>query len=219
MKLVRYFLLWMVSLPLLAQATFVHAATIDTTEPYRMMQQVSRVMFDRIKSEQTVIQSNPDYLRTVVEEELLPYINTRYAAYKVLGPQLKKTTKTQRNEFVEAFSDYLVASYAQVLTQYTDQEIQIESVKPIPADRTIVSVRVKIIDKQRPPIRLDFKLRKNKKTKEWQGFDMVAEGVSMISTKQSEWRGQLRTEGIDIVTQNLKELAAKPIRRGDQRNE
>ncbi len=40
---------------------------------------------------------------------------------------------------------------------------------------------------------------------------MVAEGVSMISTKQSEWSGELRTKGIDVVTQNLRDLAAKPI--------
>ncbi|WP_036821585.1 ABC transporter substrate-binding protein, partial [Photobacterium sanctipauli] len=145
--------------------------------------------------------------------ELLPYINVRYAAYKVLGPHLKKTSKEQRNSFVAAFTDYLVASYAQVLTQYTDQDIKVESAKSVPADRTIVSVRVDILDTKRPPIRLDFKLRKNKKTKEWQGFDMVAEGVSMISTKQSEWSGQLRSQGVDAVTADLKKLAAKPIRR------
>ncbi|PSW04581.1 phospholipid-binding protein MlaC [Photobacterium lipolyticum] len=219
MKLARYILWWMVSLPLFIHATFALASPVDTSEPYRMIEKVSQITFDRLKSEQTVIQGNPDYLRTVVKDELLPYINIRYAAYKVLGPQLKKTTSKQRNEFVDAFSHYLVASYAQVLTQYTDQDIKVEPPKAIPADRTIVSVRVEIVDKQRPPIRLDFKLRKNKKTNEWQCFDMIAEGVSMISTKQSEWSGQLRTEGVDVVTQSLKDLAAKPIRREDKTDE
>ncbi len=214
MKLIRYFLFCLASLPL-----FASAATVDATNPYTMIAIVSQATFDRLKAEQGRIQANPDYLRIVVKEELLPYINTRYAAYKVLGPQLKKTTKEQRNDFVDAFTDYLVASYAQVLTQYTNQDIKIEPPKAIPANRTIVSVRVDIVDTKRPPIRLDFKLRKNKKTKEWQGFDMVAEGVSMISTKQSEWSGQLRTEGVDVVTQNLITLAAKPIRREASANE
>lgn len=214
MKLIRYVLFCLASLPL-----FASAATVDATNPYTMIAVVSQTTFDRLKAEQGKIQANPDYLRNVVKEELLPYINTRYAAYKVLGPQLKKTTKEQRNDFVAAFTDYLVASYAQVLTQYTDQDIKIEPPKAIPTDRTIVSVRVDIVDTKRPPIRLDFKLRKNKKTNEWQGFDMVAEGVSMISTKQSEWSGQLRTEGVDVVTQNLITLAAKPIRREASANE
>ena len=34
------------------------------------------------------------------------------------------------------------------------------------------------------PIKLDFKWRKNSKTGEWQAYDMVAEGVSMVVTKQ-----------------------------------
>ncbi|OAN16546.1 toluene tolerance protein [Photobacterium jeanii] len=201
------------ALGLLLSVTSAVAATVDKTDPYKMMDVVSTTMFARLKAEQAQISQNPEHLRVVVQQELLPYVNSRYAAYKVLGPQLKKTTKEQRNAFVAAFTDYLVASYAQVLTQYTDQEINIEPAKAVPADRSIVSVRVDIIDKQRPPIRLDFKLRKNKKTNEWQGYDMVAEGVSMISTKQSEWSGQLRTEGVDAVTNTLKTLAAKPIRR------
>ncbi|KKC99941.1 MULTISPECIES: phospholipid-binding protein MlaC [Photobacterium] len=207
MKFLKILWLTIACLPL-----FAGAATVDKTDPYKMMQTVSQQTFARLKSEQAQIQRNPDYLRTVVRQELLPYINTRYAAYKVLGPQLKQTTKEQRNNFVNAFTDYLVASYAQVLTQYKDQEIRMEPVKSVPASSSIVSIRVDILDPQRPPIRLDFKLRKNKQTNEWQGYDMVAEGVSMISTKQSEWSGQLRTEGVDKVTQDLRALAAKPIK-------
>lgn len=214
MKLFRYMLVALLALPLFAQA-----ATVDKTDPYKLIQVVSQQTFDRLKAQKDQIQRNPELLRGVVRQELLPYINARYAAYKVLGPNLKKTTKDQRNNFVNAFTDYLVASYAQVLTQYTDQDIRIESAKAVPADRTIVSVRVDILDDKRPPIRLDFKLRKNRKSNEWQAYDMVAEGVSMISTKQSEWSGQLRNEGVDAVTADLRGLAAKPIRREEGTNE
>ncbi|UTV28054.1 phospholipid-binding protein MlaC [Photobacterium atrarenae] len=214
MKLFRYMLVVLLALPLFAQA-----ATVDKTDPYKLIQVVSQQTFDRLKAQKDQIQRNPELLRGVVRQELLPYINARYAAYKVLGPNLKKTTAAQRNQFVNAFTDYLVASYAQVLTQYTDQDIRIESAKSVPADRTIVSVRVDILDDKRPPIRLDFKLRKNKKSNEWQAYDMVAEGVSMISTKQSEWSGQLRNEGVDAVTADLRGLAAKPIRREEGTNE
>ncbi|SMY36567.1 phospholipid-binding protein MlaC [Photobacterium andalusiense] len=206
MKFIRGLMLCLVAVPMLAQA-----ATVDQTNPYKMMDKVSAHLFGTLKAEQKKIQANPEELRVIVKQELLPYINARYAAYKVLGANLRNTTAEQRDAFTAAFTDYLVASYAQVLTQYTDQKIELESPKPVPADRSIISVRVDIIDPQRPPIRLDFKLRLNKKTKEWQGFDMVAEGVSMLSTKQSEWSGQLRTKGIDAVTQSLRDLAAKPI--------
>ncbi len=206
MKFIPTIMLCSLMVPTLAQA-----AVINKTNPYVMMEQVAEQTFSTLKAQQSTIQRNPQQLRAIVKQELLPYINARYAAYKVLGPQLKKTTKAQRDAFVTAFTEYLVSSYAQVLTQYTDQKIKVEGVKPIPTGRSIVSVRVDILDNKRPAIRLDFKLRKNNKTQQWQGFDMVAEGISLISTKQSEWSGLLRTEGVDAVTQRLKVLANKPI--------
>lgn len=190
----------------------VKAENIDKTKPYEMMAQVSEVTFARLKAEQSAIQSNPNILKTIVNEELMPYVNMKYAAYKLLGTHLKKTSAEERAEFVIAFREYLVASYAQVLTLYTDQKITLEKAKKIPEGKKIISVRVDILDSARPTVKVDFKLRKNKKTEEWQAFDMVAEGVSLLSTKQSEWNGKIRKEGISSVSKELTSLAKQPIR-------
>ena len=190
----------------------VQAQEVDKTKPYEMMAQVSETTFARLKEEQRAIQANPDLLKTIVDEELMPYVNVKYAAYKLLGTHLKKTSAEERAEFVTAFRDYLVASYAQVLTLYTDQKIVLEKAKTIPEGKRIISVRVDILDSARPTVKVDFKLRKNKKTGEWQAFDMVAEGVSLLSTKQSEWNGKIRKEGISSVSKELSNLAKQPIR-------
>ncbi|MUJ19304.1 phospholipid-binding protein MlaC [Aliivibrio fischeri] len=190
----------------------ISAQEIDKTKPYEMMAQVSEITFARLKSEQSAIKTDPNILKTVVDEELMPYVNVKYAAYKLLGTHLKKTTPEERAEFVTAFRDYLVASYAQVLTLYTDQKIVLEKAKKIPEGKRIISVRVDILDSARPTVKVDFKLRKNKKTGEWQAFDMVAEGVSLLSTKQSEWNGKIRKEGISSVSAELRFLAKQPIR-------
>jgi phospholipid transport system substrate-binding protein len=188
------------------------AQDVDKTKPYEMMAQVSEMTFSRLKAEQSAIQANPNVLKTVVNEELMPYVNVKYAAYKLLGTHLKKTSAEERAEFVIAFREYLVASYAQVLTLYTDQKITLEKAKKIPEGKKIISVRVDILDSARPTVKVDFKLRKNKKTGEWQAFDMVAEGVSLLSTKQSEWNGKIRKEGISSVSKELASLAKQPIR-------
>lgn len=190
----------------------VQAQEIDKTKPYEMMAQVSEMTFARLKAEQSAIQANPNILKTVVNEELMPYVNVKYAAYKLLGTHLKKTSAEERAEFVIAFREYLVASYAQVLTLYTDQKIVLEKAKKLPEGKKIISVRVDILDSARPTVKVDFKLRKNKKTGEWQAFDMVAEGVSLLSTKQSEWNGKIRKEGIGSVSKELASLAKQPIR-------
>ena len=40
---------------------------------------------------------------------------------------------------------------------------------------------------------------------------MVAEGISMITTKQNEWSDILRKKGIDGLTEQLKSYANQPI--------
>lgn len=188
-----------------------NAKEFDKTEPYAMMKLVSEETFSRLKEEKAEIQANPNLLKGIVEEELMPYVNEKYAAYKLLGSNLRNTTADERAEFVTAFRRYLISSYAQILTLYTNEEIKPENKKPIPSDKKVISIRVDIISPTRPVVHIDFSLRKNKKTGEWQVFDMVAEGVSFLSAKQSEWSGKIRKDGVSEVSQVLLDLADNPI--------
>ena len=134
-----------------------------------------------------------------------------YAGSLVLGSHFKSTTPEQREKFFKAFSDFIEQAYAQVLTAYTDQNIQIEPAKEV-GDKNLVSIRVNIMQNGgQAPIKLDFKWRKNSKTGEWQAYDMVAEGVSMVVTKQNEWSGILRQQGIEALTAQIQKSAAAPV--------
>lgn len=187
------------------------AATIDTSNPYQMMKAVAEKSFDRLKNEQEKVHQDPQYLKVIVEEELMPYVNEQYAALKLLGPNLKGAKREDVAEFVKAFRAYLVTNYAQVLTQYSNQTIEFGPEMPLEGDRRITSVKVEIVDTPRPNIKLDFKLRQEK-SGEWKAFDMIAEGVSLLSSKQSEWSGKIRQQGILTVAQELDQLANQPIR-------
>ncbi|KLN64028.1 MULTISPECIES: phospholipid-binding protein MlaC [Vibrio] len=188
------------------------AEQIDKTQPYLMMKQVSEHTFARLKAEQGKVKQNPDYLKVIVDEELMPYVNEKYAALKLLGPNLKGAKREDVGQFIVAFRSYLVTSYAQVLTQYTDQTIEFGPEPKLNSNRSITSIKVDIVDSPRPNIKLEFKLRRDKKSGEWQAFDMIAEGISLLSSKQSEWSAKLRQEGILSVAQELEGLAKQPIR-------
>nr|PMI52496.1 toluene tolerance protein [Vibrio splendidus] len=204
--------MFMVAMASLVSAQVFASESIDRTQPYQMMTQVAEVAFDRLKSEQENIQQDPELLKVIVEEELMPYVNAQYAALKLLGPNLKGADRKDVGVFIDAFRKYLVSSYAQVLTQYSDQTIEFGSEPKIKADSRITSIKVSIIDTPRPNIKLEFKLRKDKKSGEWKAFDMVAEGISLLSSKQSEWNTKIRQEGILQVADELEKLAAQPIR-------
>ena len=200
------------SLMAFAVATLFVTQTVRAeTSPYVLMQQASDKLFSDIKNNQAKIKKDPNYLRTIVRNDLLPYVQVNYAGSLVLGSHFKSTTPEQREKFFKAFSDFIEQAYAQVLTAYTDQNIQIEPAKEV-GDKNLVSIRVNIMQNGgQAPIKLDFKWRKNSKTGEWQAYDMVAEGVSMVVTKQNEWSGILRQQGIDALTAQIQKSAAAPV--------
>ncbi|MEF1285244.1 phospholipid-binding protein MlaC [Vibrio sp. M250220] len=190
----------------------VAANEIDKTQPYDMMKLVSERAFERLKLEQPLVHQDPNYLKVIVEEELMPFVNEKYAALKLLGPNLKGAKREDVSQFIVAFRSYLISSYAQVLTQYTDQTIEFGPEAKNSADKNIIGVKVDIVDSPRPNIKLEFKLRKDKNTGEWQVFDMIAEGISLLSSKQSEWSTKLRQEGIAAVADELEALSQQAIR-------
>ncbi|UBX49815.1 phospholipid-binding protein MlaC [Providencia alcalifaciens] len=187
------------------------AMAIDQTNPYKLMEEAAAKTFDRLKAQQPQIKQNPDYLRTIVREELLPYVQIKYAGALVLGTYYKNATPAQRDAYFKAFESYLEQVYGQALAMYHGQTYTIAPEQPI-GDKNIVAIRVTINDTNgRPPVRLDFQWRKNSKTGYWQAYDMIAEGVSMITTKQNEWGDILRKQGIDGLTAQLQRSAQVPI--------
>lgn len=178
-------------------------ATVDTKDPYAMVKSVANKTFDRFHKDKALIDANTDHLKVIVHEELMPYVDYKYASYKVLGQYLKDSTEDQRNRFVDAFEGYLVTTYAQAFTEYTNQKVEFSPGIDF-SNEKIVDVNVQIIEPGRPPIKLLFKVRRLKDDS-WKAFDLVAEGVSLLSSKQSEISNLIRQQGIDPVIKMLEE--------------
>ena len=127
--------LLMVAMLVIAPLTAVHAA--DQSNPYKLMDEAAKKTFDRLKNEQPKIRANPDYLRDVVDQELLPYVQIKYAGALVLGRYYKDATPAQREAYFAAFREYLKQAYGQALAMYHGQTYQIAPEQPL-GDATIV---------------------------------------------------------------------------------
>ena len=183
---------------------------VDKKNPYEMIEAVAKMTFKRFSDESQKIKDDPNVLKDIVREELMPYINYKYAAYKVIGSQLKKTTAEERNAFVPVFREYLITSYAQVFTLYDNQEVQFFPGYEL-GDKKIVAVNTRVLMPGRDDIDIAFKVRKNRKTNEWKAFDMVAEGVSLLDSKQAELGSIIRQKGLPHVTKLLKVKSQRDI--------
>ncbi len=184
---------------------------IDKKNPYTMIEKVANITFKRFADEQNDIRKSPNLLKDIVREELMPYIDYKYSAYKVIGAKnFKNTTNKERKAFVPVFRDYLITSYAQVFTLYKNQKVTFEPAKNLTKEK-IVSVNTSVIEPGRDPINISFRVRKNKKTNDWKAYDMVAEGVSLLDSKQAELASIIRQKGLPHVTEMLTAKSSKDI--------
>lgn len=187
-----------------------NAARAEEINPYDLLEQVASKTFERIKTEQSDIAANPELLRTVMEEELLPYVDYNFAALKVLGKYFRTVPKEKIPEFIKVFRSYLITTYALALSYYNGQEVIFQPSKDVGDDST-VTVRAIVKEPGRPDINIAFKLRKSNKTDEWKAYDMVAEGISLLSSKQSEFESILRQDGIQAVIDAMNNTINRPI--------
>ena len=183
---------------------------VDKKNPYKMIEEVAGLTFNRFANEQQAIRANPNLLKDIVREELMPYVNYQYSAFKVIGKYLRYTTDEERRDFVPVFREYLVTSYAQVFTLYDKQPVVFSPEKKF-SDKKIVAVNTRVVMTGRNDINVSFKVRKGKKSGDWAAFDMVAEGVSLLDSKQAELGGIIRQKGLPYVTNLLKKKSTRDI--------
>nr|WP_220100083.1 ABC transporter substrate-binding protein [Alteromonas antoniana] len=186
------------------------AQEVNEQNPYELVEDVAMKTFDRIKANQDAIKQDPEMLRTIMEEELVPHIDYQFAAFMVLGKHFKSVPRDKLSEYVSVFRQYLITTYAVAMGYYDNQEVIFEPEGEFD-DKKSVTVRAVVQDPTRPEINIAFKVRKDSKTNEWKAYDMVAEGISMLNSKRSEFESILRQDGIDAVIAIMRDKIEKPV--------
>jgi len=186
--------------------SFASLSEDDPASPYVVLESVGTKLFNRIAASQQEIEKFPALMQDIVEAELMPSIDYRYASYRILGKHLRNTTKEQRAKFVNSMRDYLTRTYASALMQYKNQQVIFEPEKSV-TGKKIVAIKMQIVEMNKPTINVVFKMRKNKKTAQWKAFDMEVEGISLLTTKKAEFSKKIAKQGIEQVSLELASIA------------
>ena len=154
---------------------------------------------DVLDGEDTEARREAEFRRLLNEYFDLPVI-----VRLVLGSHWRAATDEQRLAFSEAFEDHLVKVYVSRLGGYGGEEVAVRNASARNDTHTVVSVEVLRADE--PPIAIDWLVRRN--GSEFHVIDLALEGVSMLTTKRSEFRSIVDSEGLDSLIARLRALNA-----------
>ena len=120
-------------------------------------------------------------------------------ARRSLGVHWKEITPAQQKEFVSLFETLLENSYAGKIEAYNQEKIVYEQET---VDGDYAEVRSRVISAKRDEYSLDYRLLN--KGGHWKVYDVVIEGVSLVSNYRSQFNRIITNQGYGELLKKLK---------------
>ena len=136
---------------------------------------------------------------------LLNYFDLPLITRLVVGRYWRKANDAQKQAFATVFEQHIVKVYTSQLGVYRDEKVELRNVAARTDKDTIVGTEV--MRDSDPPLRIDWLVRE--RDGDYRIIDVAAEGVSMMTTKRSEFSSVIARDGIDGLIEQLEALNAR----------
>ena len=175
-------------------------AVFAGTAPDEIIRKTADDVISALKSDDAIHSGNKQKLYQLAEEKILPSFDFERISRLVLGKAWRKATDLQKKQFKIEFRSLLLRTYSIALSKYKDQGIEIKPIRMKPVDE-IVTVKTEIVQDGAQPIKVNYALAKDGDS--WLVFDIVIEGVSLVTNYRSQFSSEIRKGGMDSLNKKL----------------
>ncbi len=179
------------------------ATTLAAEAPDVLVKRIAEEVIAIVKSDKDIQAGNQEKIFALAEEKILPNFNFERISRLVLGKNWTKATAEQKTAFQTEFRTLLLRTYATALSKYKDQTIDYKPLR-LADGATTATVKTTILPPGGQPIAVDYSLEKQ--TDSWKMYDIVIEGVSLVTNYRSQFAQEIRQNGLDSL---IKKLADK----------
>ncbi len=155
----------------------------------------------RIPVEERV--SRESQFRTLLRDKFDVPLITRL----VVGRHWRRATDAQKQAFMLVFEEHIVKIYTSQLGVYNEEIVAIRNVASRTERDTIVGTEV--MRSSDAPLQLDWLVREEAGA--YRVIDIAAEGVSLMTTKRSEFSSVIQRDGLDGLIEKLRLLNADQL--------
>jgi len=174
--------------------------SLAALEPEELVKKTAEDVIFAIKADEEIQKGNKEKIYKLAEDKILPNFDFERISRLVLGRAWRKTNENQKKGFIKEFRTLLLKTYAVALSKYKDQEIVFKPTRMSKGDE-IVIVKSEIVQNGGQPIKVNYALSNN--SGKWLVFDIVIEGVSLVTNYRSQFSSEIKRNGIDVLIDKL----------------
>lgn len=185
-------------------SSFAVAAMIE--DPQKVIRETGDKVLSEVTARRADLEANPELIYPLVESTVVPHFDFRKMSQSALGRFWRDASDAQKEAITNEFRQLLVRTYASALLGYSGQEIQYLPVQYRQGDNRVM-VPTRISSQSAPPIPVNYRLTLN--DARWMVYDVIIDGVSLITNYRSQFANEVRRGGIDGLISSLADMNGK----------
>lgn len=119
----------------------------------------------------------------------------------VVGKEWEKLSEAQQSQLVDVFSKLSIASYAHNFKDYSGETFTFDTEEETTRGGVVIHSRLNVPDDK--PVKFDYMLKE--KGDSWRIINIIANGVSDLALKRSEYTSILQRDGFDALIAKINE--------------
>ncbi|MCB1791065.1 MAG: ABC transporter substrate-binding protein [Gammaproteobacteria bacterium] len=171
-------------------------------DPQALVRQTGDKVLAEVSARKAELEADPRLIYPLVESTVLPHFDFRSMSQSALGRFWRDATDAQKDGVTREFRELLVRTYATALLGYSGQQIEYLPVQ-YASDADNVMIPTRIASSGAPPIPINYRLKRT--DSRWLVYDVVIDGVSLITNYRSQFTTLVRRGGIDGLITALAE--------------
>ncbi len=176
------------------------AIAVDRSSPTGVVQTVVDKVLTVLKEDNLEQEAR----RAKIRELIAPHFDFQAMSRSILAQNWKKASREQRDRFIELFSNLLENTYIVAMEAYTNQKIIIG-----PEKRKGKRALVKTVIEQDTGVTTPINFRMRQNADGWYAYDVIIEGVSLVSNYRSTFRSIVKRDGMDGLLDQLAKKVEK----------
>lgn len=179
------------------------ATLISTNNPLDLVKETTDQVLNKIAGQREQLRADPGKVYELVNELVLPRFDFDYMSQLVLGKYWSRASVEQKSQFVQAFRELLVRTYATTLLNYSDQEIDYLPLRMV-SGATDATVNTRVVGGGAPPIPINYSL--HQKAGEWKVYDVAIDNISLVSQYRTSYAAHIKRYQMDGLIRQMHKL-------------